>query len=58
VKAPQGIDLSFKSEKTSLHDKYSTKSVSGGDKRSRKSSNEDRRESNGLSLPELHKNEG
>lgn len=60
AKGTHGLDFSFKSEKTALHDKYTHgKSISGGtEQKHRKGSVEDRRESNGLSLPELRKNEG
>ena len=61
-KGAQGLDFGFKTEKTALHDKYSSPakgSISGGtEKRHRKGSDEDRREHNGLSLPELRKSEG
>ena len=52
-----GPDLSFRTEKTSLHDKYSSTKSLGGDKK-RTGSNESKREQNGLSLPELRKADG
>ena len=53
----QGPDLSFRSEKTSLHEKYSP-SKSLADKKQRTGSDDDKREQNGLSLPELRKVDG
>lgn len=58
VKPSPGPDLSFRTEKTSLHDKYSSTKAINGDKKQRTGSDENKRESNGLSLPELRKTDG
>ncbi|XP_067928199.1 cyclin-dependent kinase-like 4 [Watersipora subatra] len=51
-------DLGFRTEKTSLHDKYSPKKTSSGDKGQRSDGIDDRYEQNGLSLPELQRGDG